>query len=174
MPPHCDTMDGPVVKAAKAALEKGDAGPVLHWVPRKSETELKKVLEKALKARKLGKDSAEIADRWFLETVVRLHLAGEGASFSGIKPPGFDIGPIIPKAERALENGNPDELVEFFKLVASEELRERFNEVRSSKKYDDKDLYAAREHIRIRKDFLRFADRLYHLLIGDMEETNKR
>jgi hypothetical protein len=29
---HCDTMDGPVVVAAKAALQEGDVTPVLKWV----------------------------------------------------------------------------------------------------------------------------------------------
>jgi len=28
---HCDTLEGPVVKAAKVALEKGDVTPVLKW-----------------------------------------------------------------------------------------------------------------------------------------------
>jgi len=32
---HCDTLDGPVVTAAKAALEKGDVTGVLKWVPKK-------------------------------------------------------------------------------------------------------------------------------------------
>ncbi len=29
---HCDTLDGPVVMEAKAALDKGDITPVLKWV----------------------------------------------------------------------------------------------------------------------------------------------
>jgi hypothetical protein len=29
---HCDTLDGPVVKTAQEALEKGDVTPVLKWV----------------------------------------------------------------------------------------------------------------------------------------------
>ena len=29
---HCDTLDGPVVTTAKAALEKGDVTPLLKWV----------------------------------------------------------------------------------------------------------------------------------------------
>jgi len=28
---HCDTLDGPVVTAARKALENGDAKPVLIW-----------------------------------------------------------------------------------------------------------------------------------------------
>jgi Family of unknown function (DUF6448) len=48
--------------------------------------------------------SREVADRYFFETVVRVHRAAEGASFTGLKPAGLDVGPIIPVAERAIES----------------------------------------------------------------------
>ena len=48
MPPHCDTLDGPVVSAAKKALETGNVNLILPWVPEKTETELKKAFEKTL------------------------------------------------------------------------------------------------------------------------------
>jgi len=86
MPPHCDTMDGPVVKAAKIALDKGNVNLILPWVPKRAEAELKKAFEKTLRARKLGKEAAELADYWFLETAVRLHREGEGAPYTGLKP----------------------------------------------------------------------------------------
>jgi hypothetical protein len=37
MPPHCDTMDGPVVTAAPRALAESDAALVLPYVPREGE-----------------------------------------------------------------------------------------------------------------------------------------
>lgn len=77
MPPHCDTMDGPVVKAAKMALEAGNVNLILPWVPKKAEAELKKAFQKALRVRKQDKDAAELADYWFFETAVRLHREGE-------------------------------------------------------------------------------------------------
>jgi hypothetical protein len=39
MPPHCDTRDGPVVKAAMKALETGNLNYVLIWIPKESEKE---------------------------------------------------------------------------------------------------------------------------------------
>jgi hypothetical protein len=71
-------MDGPVVKAAKMALETGNVNFILPWVPKKAEAELRKAFEKTLRARKLGKEAAEVADYWFFETAVRLHREGEG------------------------------------------------------------------------------------------------
>lgn len=107
MPPHCDTMDGPVVKAAQRALETGSVNLILPWVPKKAEVELKKAFEKTLRTRKLGKEAKELADYWLFETAVRLHREGEGAAYTGLKPAGLDWGPVVPRAEKAIEKENP-------------------------------------------------------------------
>ena len=78
MPPHCDTRDGPVVKASKIVLEKGNVNLILPRLPGKAEDELKKAFERTLRVRKLGKEAGDLADFWFFETAVRLHRAGEG------------------------------------------------------------------------------------------------
>jgi len=78
---HCDTMDGPVVKAAKEALNKNDVNLVLIWVKPDSEAEVKAVFEKSMAARKKGKEVKELADQYFFETVVRLHRTGEGETY---------------------------------------------------------------------------------------------
>ena len=78
MPPHCDTRDGPVVSAARVALDTGNVNFVLIWVPESTENELKEVFEKTLEVRKKGAEAQALADEWFFENVVRLHRAGEG------------------------------------------------------------------------------------------------
>jgi len=112
MPPHCDSLDGPVVMAALRALQAGDADLILPYVPASAEAELLAAFAGAQVARRLGPDAADLADRWFFETAVRLHREGEGAPFTGLKPAGLDVGPIIPIAERSLESGDPSELAE--------------------------------------------------------------
>ena len=91
MPPHCDTRDGPVVKAAKKALETRNLNYVLIWIPEESEKELKDVFTRTLRARKAGRDAQDVADDWFFETAIRLHRAGEAAPYTGMKPAG-DMG----------------------------------------------------------------------------------
>ena len=49
---HCDTLDGPVVKTAKAALEKGDVTPILKWVKKEHEAEIKDLFKKTLAVRR--------------------------------------------------------------------------------------------------------------------------
>ena len=61
---HCDAMDGPVVTEAKAALEKGDVIPVLKWVTKDNEEEIKTVFKKALDVRRTGSEAKEVADRF--------------------------------------------------------------------------------------------------------------
>ena len=122
MPPHCDSLDGPVVTAARLALAAGDVDLVLPYVPEDGEAEVRAVFETALPVRRLGDDAREMADRLFFETVVRVHREGEGAPYTGLKPAGLGFGPVIPLAERAVETGSPDEVAELLTTVLHDEL----------------------------------------------------
>ena len=105
---HCDSLDGPVVKAAQQALETRDLSQVLIWVRPEDEPEVRAAFEKTLAVRVLNSQAHLLADRFFFETVVRLHRAGEGASYTGLQPAGRDLGPAIPAADRALDDGSLD------------------------------------------------------------------
>ena len=114
MPPHCDTRDGPVVKAAVKALETGNLNYVLIWIPEESENEIRGIFERTLRARKAGAEAQEVADDWFFENAIRLHRAGEGAAYTGMKPAGLSEGLVLPRAEQAIETGDPGETIGFF------------------------------------------------------------
>ena len=103
MPPHCDSLDGPVVVAARKALEEGRVEFVLPFVPADGEAEVTEVFEQTMAIRGASPAVGAVADRWFFENVVRVHRAGEGAPYTGLKPAGLSEGPVIPVAERALE-----------------------------------------------------------------------
>jgi hypothetical protein len=154
-------MDGPVVKAAIVALEKRDVNLILPWVPKKSEKELQEAFEKALHARTRGKEAMEVADYWFFETAVRLHREGEGAPYTGLKPAGLDWGPVVPKADRAIEQGNAKEVIDMISRAVEEELRKRFNHAMAKKAYDKNDVDAAREYVHAMLGFVLFSHRLY-------------
>ena len=100
MPPHCDTLDGPVIKAIKIAIEKNNVNYILPWVPEKAEHEVIEAFNKTLAARKQGKEAMEVADYWLYETVVRLHREGEDAPYTGLKLAGLDWGSVVPRAEK--------------------------------------------------------------------------
>jgi hypothetical protein len=106
---HCDTMDGPVVKAAQAALEKGNVTPVLKWVKPPQEADVRAAFQKTLAVRGLGREARDLADQYFFETLVRLHREGEGAPYTGLKPAGA-VEPVVAAADKALEAGSVEEL----------------------------------------------------------------
>src|SRR5688572_24496355 len=102
---HCDSLDGPVVRAAQTALETRNPALVVIWVQEKDESEIRGAFERTLAVRTLSSQAKELADRFFFETLVRVHRAGEGAPFTGLKPAGRDLGPAIPAADKAIESG---------------------------------------------------------------------
>jgi hypothetical protein len=98
-------MDGPVVTAARQALDKEHVNLILPYVNERASADVNSAFEKVLRDRKAGPAAREVADLHFYETAVRLHRAGEGAPYTGLKPAGFDVGPILPVAENAIDAG---------------------------------------------------------------------
>jgi hypothetical protein len=140
-------MDGPVVAAARKALEAHDARIVLAYVPKDGEDEVRSVFDTVAAVRERDPAVREIADRHFFETVVRIHRAGEGAPYAGLKPAGLDHGPVIPVAERALETGSPDELVELLTRRVEDQVRARFAHAMDLKALADGDVDASRAYV---------------------------
>ncbi|MGZ4928603.1 MAG: DUF6448 family protein [Halobacteriota archaeon] len=161
MPPHCDTRDGPVVNAARVALETGNVNFVLIWVPESAESELKEVFEKTVRVRKKGAEAQALADEWFFECVVRLHRAGEGAPFTGLKPAGLDWGPVVPRAEKAIETNDATEAIDFVLRTIEEDLQQRFKRAISTKTYGVNDVKAGREFVEAYINFVVYSHHLY-------------
>ena len=90
---HCDSVDGPVAKAAQKALDTGNVNLALPYAPANAEAELRAAFAQSQKVRTLGADAKALADRSFIEVTVRLHRAGEGAAYTGLKPAGIDHEP---------------------------------------------------------------------------------
>ncbi|NRP74802.1 hypothetical protein ILFOPFJJ_05724 [Ensifer psoraleae] len=128
---HCDAADGPVATAAVRALDRGNVNLILPFAPAPAEPELRSAFEQSLNVRKQGPDAKALADRYFMETAVRLHRAGEGAPYTGLKPAGTDFGPAIPAAEEALETGKPDALTALMSEEVSHGIAQRYREARA-------------------------------------------
>jgi hypothetical protein len=161
MPPHCDTMDGPVVKAAARALEERRAALVLPYVPKSGEGEVSEAFAKAVELREQGDAARELADRYFFETVVRVHRAGEGEPYTGLKPAGLDPGPVIPVAERAIETGSGEELKELLCGVVERRIGSQLEEVIKLKAAADGDVQANRAYVSAMLGLQVWAHKLY-------------
>jgi hypothetical protein len=147
MPPHCDSMDGPVVKAAIQALNARNVEYVLPYVPQEGEAEVVRVFQQVLPLHDQANVAKQVADLYFFETVVRIHRAGEGAPYTGLKPAGLDVGPVIPAAERAIESGSPDELVGLLTETIRAEVTERLAHTMELKRHATHNVEAAREYV---------------------------
>jgi hypothetical protein len=157
---HCDTVDGPVVTEAKAALEKGDVTPVLKWVTKDNEDEIKTVFSNVLAARRTGSEAKEVADRYFLETLIRLHRAGEGEPFTGLKPSGT-IEPAVAAADKAIEGGSVDELAKELGQAAQNAVKERFGRLINARKHKDESVAAGREYVAAYVEYVHFVETLH-------------
>ncbi|AMW08584.1 hypothetical protein A4E84_03025 [Streptomyces qaidamensis] len=147
MPPRCDSLDGPVVTAARTALEGRDVDQFLPYVPEEGEREVREAFSLAAKARTFGREAQEVTDRWFFETVVRAHRSGEGAPFTGLKPAGLDVGPVIPVAEHALDVGSTEALTEALCGIIREQVEERHGRAMALKKHAAEGVTAARAFV---------------------------
>lgn len=155
---HCDTMDGPTAQDGLRALETGNLALALKWIAPSGEEELREVFAKARTARDLGPAAREVADRWFVENLVRIHRAGEGAAFSGVRPYGVPVDERVAAADSAVASGD---LAPLDGLVPAErwpELRRRFATVLERKDYDDSDVDAGRAYIEAYVSFFKYAE----------------
>ena len=158
---HCDGLDGPVVKAAQRALEARNPALVLIWVQDKDEAEIRAAFEQTLAVRELNPQARELADRFFFETLVRVHRAGEGAPFTGLKPAGRDLGPAIPAADEGIRVGSVEPVARLLTASIQERLGEQFGEVLATKTFNPDDLGAGRAHIKAYVEFIHLVERLY-------------
>ena len=157
---HCDTMDGPVVKTAQAALEKGDVTPVLKWIKLAHEAEIREAFKRTVAVRGLGKEAKDLADRYFFETLVRLHREGEGAPYTGLKPAGT-VEPVIAASDKALDSGSVDALTKEITRLVTEGIRHRFRETMEKKKHADESVAAGREFVEAYVKFTHYVERLH-------------
>jgi hypothetical protein len=168
---HCDSLDGPVAKAAQKALESGNVHPVLVYAPASAEGEIRAAFEKSRKVRGLGPDARGLADQAFLETVIRLHRAGEGAAYTGLKPAGIDYGPVIPAAAHAVDTGDLTKLKAVLVEELEHALRGRLAHVRELQKAPLEPKAAAevphaRERVSAELGFIIFAESLRQAALG--------
>lgn len=158
---HCDGVDGPVVKAAQHALATGDPKLVLIWVRAVDEPQIRKAFEQALTVRALSPAAKNLADTYFFETVVRVHRAGEGVAFTGLKPAGRDLGPAIPAADQALSTGNPDALLSLLNGRVRAGVLERYRKTAAAASFPAGNVSAGRAYVDDYVRYIHYVEAIY-------------
>lgn len=164
---HCDGLDGPVVLAAKQSLETENVNHVLIWIQKNDESEIIKLFNQTLTIRNLNPQVKEIADMHFFETVVRVHRAGEGEPYTGLKPAGQDKGHIIPAADNAIINGSVKKIKQHLIELIEVKLQSSFDEVIKNKNFSTDDVDTGRNFVGSYVEFLHFSEKLYSFLTMD-------
>lgn len=158
---HCDTLDGPVVSAARKALDTGDINLVLAWTQKDDDKEIRNAFDKARAVRKAGGQAKELADTYFFETLVRIHRAGEGAAYTGLKPAG-EIELPIAAADRAIATGNLEPVADMLTKRTHAGLHQQFERVMATRSYNPKDVEAARVHVGAYVQYVHYVEGLYN------------
>ena len=145
---HCDALDGPVVHAARTALEKNDVDVVLRWVTRDQEAAVRAAFSQTVAVRAKGADA-----------LVRIHRAGEGAPFEGLKPAGH-IEPFAAAVDRSLTTGSPDDVVADVTANVRNGVHERFARARDARARADDSVEAGRQYVAAYVDYLHYVEGL--------------
>jgi hypothetical protein len=158
---HCDTLDGPVVGAARKALDTNNVNLVLVWVQKKDEADIKDQFQKTVAVRKGGGQAKDLAEMYFFETLVRIHRAGEGAGYTGLKPAG-KIEPPIAAADKSLETGQLRDVAALISKRTEQGLHRNFEAMMSKKNYDPNDVAAGRAFASAYVEYTHYVERLYN------------
>lgn len=155
---HCDTMDGPLIKDAMKAIGQNNVNYVLKWVSSENDAEIKNVYNLMMKVRELSPEARELAEKYFFETLVRIHRSGEGVPYTGVKQSGTPIDERVLAADKSIEIGNLSPLRDMVSKDKLPELTVRFEKVMSLKNYDVNNVESGREYIEAYVQFFKFAE----------------
>lgn len=169
---HCDTLDGPVVADARIALAQGEVSPVLKWVSLENEKEILKAFEHTMAVRGLTPEAQELADRYFFETLVRVHRAGEGAPYTGLKAAG-NVEPVVAKADQALEHGSADKLISAISQHTQKGIHERFSHALETKKHAQESVTAGREFVEAYVNYVHYVEKIATVVHGTAHHSEE-
>jgi len=162
---HCDSMDGPVIAVAKAALASGKPDGALAWVQPADEGAIREAFAKAREVRQLGPKAAGLADTWFFETLVRVHRAGEGAPYTGLKPAG-SAEEIVKKLDASIEKGGIEEVAEMIAGHAGQSIHGKFKKVMELKKTAGQSVEKGRAYVAAYVEFMHYVENVKNAVHG--------
>jgi len=157
---HCDTLDRPVVVEARIALTKGDITPVLKWISADDEPAVRAAFTQSLAVRKQSPEAKDLADHYFFETLVRIHRAGEGTPYTGLKP-GAAVDPAVALADQALATGSAGKLAKTLTGALDKGIRERFTKAAENQKHANDSVAVGRAFVESYVVFTHYVEGLH-------------
>lgn len=158
---HCDSEDGPVIKAARQAIDTGNVNRVLIWVQPDDQARIKDAFRKTIDIRKLNPSAREFADNYFYETLVRVHRAGEGEPYTGIKPAGSDLVPAVVAGDKALETGTVGPLAQLLTDAVHNSIGGQFKDVMAKKEFKVDDVAAGLQYVNAYVSYIHSVEQIH-------------
>ena len=139
--------------------------PRCKWVKPAYETEIKAVFAQAVKVRAKDLEARALADRYFFETLIRIHRAGEGAPYTGLK----DTPPeeIISMADEALASGSAEKVISKMQADLAVAIKERFNKALQAGKSKNKSVEAGREFVESYVQYTHYVERVQAAIMAE-------
>jgi hypothetical protein len=164
---HCDSINGPVVSAARRALEAGDVTLILPYVRVEAEAELTAAFQQTLVVRTLGAEAQALADRYFFETVVRLHRTGEGAPYTGLREEAEES-PALAAADQALVAGSLDAVYRVLGDAVQGGVGQRYQAVLAAREHALREgtVVAARHRVEAELEFEKYVYDVHQAALG--------
>ena len=158
---HCDKLDGPVATAALEALDAQNFQKIQIWVGAEQEKELKRAFEQTLNVRGESSAAKALADRYFIETAVRLHREAEGMPYTGVKPAGIPNPEDIVAGDRAIQSGSVDTVMSVLIDALRSETEQWFDAAMEARQHRDQSVEAGREWVDAYVKYIVFVHGLY-------------
>jgi hypothetical protein len=108
----------------------------------------------------LNKEAQAFADNYFFEALVRIHRAGEGVAYTGIKA-AEEVEPAIEAADKAMESGSIDSLVNEISGAVTKGIHERFAHAMGKKKHINESVEAGRKYVEAYVTFIHYVEKLH-------------
>jgi len=127
-----------------------------------------KAFHQALAAKSKGGKGKEEGEHRFFETLVKIHRAGEGAPFTGLKPAGT-VEPVIAAADTSLVSGSDEEVMKLVTDAVTKGIRERHHQAAELYKHKDESVEAGRNYVKAYVEYTHYVEKLQQDAIGHAE-----
>ncbi|WP_016779023.1 DUF6448 family protein [Anaerophaga thermohalophila] len=125
---HCDSLDGPVIKDAEAALKTNNVSLVFKWINEEQEQEITSLFKKTYDLQDGDPEIYELVKNHFFETLVRWHRETENAPYTGLKAAGTTE-KIIQLSDKAIKDKDINDLINKLNNHTEQVIKDRFEKV---------------------------------------------
>lgn len=160
---HCDSYDGPTIKDATKALETNNVSLIQKWITPEQEKEIIPLFHKTYALKSGDKEVYAIVEKYFFETLVRLHRETEGAPYTGLKPAGTTK-PIVQLTDQAIETKNIDGLLVKLNNHLGKAIKEKYSRVATLDKVKNDSPEKGREYVEAYVDYTHTIEAIHDIV----------